>query len=50
MLFRSCSRPVVNAQHYRLHCQFLEPQRSELDRLIRYVYRQQAEFRRKGVI
>ena len=49
-LVLSCSRPQSNAQHYRLHCQFLEPNRFELERLIRYVYRQQAELRRKGVI
>jgi len=49
-LVLSCNRPQSNAQHYRLHCQFLEPNRNELERLIRYVYRQQAELRRKGVI
>jgi len=49
-LVLSCSRPTANAQHYRLHCQFLEPNRSEMERLIRFVYRQQAELRRKGVI
>lgn len=49
-LVLSCARPSSNAQHYRLHCQFLEPNRHELERLIRYVYRQQAELRRKGVI
>lgn len=49
-LVLSCSRPVASAQHYRLHCQFLEPNRSERERLVRFVYRQQAEMRRKGVI
>jgi c-di-GMP-binding flagellar brake protein YcgR len=49
-LVLSCSRPQSTAQHYRLHCQFLEPNKNELERLIRYVYRQQAELRRKGVI
>lgn len=49
-LVLSCSRPTSNATNYRLHCQFLEPNRSEMERLIRFVYRQQAELRRKGVI
>ncbi|MGE3961791.1 MAG: flagellar brake protein [Dehalococcoidia bacterium] len=49
-LVLTCTRPASNAQHYRLHCQFLEPNRFELERLVRFVYRQQAELRRKGVI
>lgn len=43
-------RPSPHAQHYRVHCQFLEPDQSEIERLVRYVYRQQAELRRRGVI
>lgn len=49
-LVLSTGRPSTNAQHYRLHCQFLEPNQSEIERLVRYVYRQQAELRRRGVI
>lgn len=49
-LVLSCSRPTSNAQHYRLHCQFLEPDRQDVERLVRYIYRQQAALRRKGVI
>lgn len=49
-LVLGCNRPSSNAQHYRLHCQFLEPNRREMERLVRFVYRQQAELRRKGVI
>ena len=50
VLVLSCSRPTSSAQHYRLHCQFLEPNRVEMERLIRFVYRQQAELRRKGAM
>jgi c-di-GMP-binding flagellar brake protein YcgR len=46
----SCNRPASGAQQYRLHCRFLEPERAEVERLVRFVYRQQAELRRKGVI
>lgn len=49
-LVLSCDRPSSSAQSYRLHCQFLEPDRADRERLIRYVYRQQAELRRRGVI
>jgi c-di-GMP-binding flagellar brake protein YcgR len=49
-LVLACTRPTANAQHYRLHCQFMEPSRSDVERLVRYVYRQQAELRRKGQI
>lgn len=49
-LVLSSTRPATNAQHYRLHCQFLEPNQNEIERLVRFVYRQQAELRRKGVI
>lgn len=49
-LVLSSVAPGQFAQHFRLHCQFLEPNRSEIERLVRYVYRQQAELRRKGVI
>lgn len=49
-LVLSAARPSATAQHYRLHCQFLEPNRFEIERLVRFVYRQQAELRRRGVI
>lgn len=49
-LVLSCNRPTVQAQHYRLHCQFMEPNRSDVERLVRWVYREQSELRRKGVI
>lgn len=49
-LVLSVVRPSMNAQHYRVHTQFLEPNRLEIERLVRFVYRQQAEMRRKGVI
>ena len=49
-LVLNTSRPATTAQHYRVHCQFLEPNQSEIERLVRYVYRQQAELRRRGVI
>jgi len=50
MLVLSINRPTTNAQQFRIHGQFLEPNRSEIERLVRYVYRQQAELRRKGLI
>lgn len=49
-LVLSCSRPTATAQHYRLHCQFLEPDRIDVERLVRWIYRQQAELRRKGLL
>ncbi len=49
-LVLNTNRPASNAQHYRVHCQFLEPNQSEIERLVRFVYRQQAELRRRGVI
>lgn len=49
-LVLSCSRPTATAQHYRLHCQFLEPDRIDIERLVRWTYRQQAELRRKGLL
>lgn len=48
-LVLSVYRPPTQ-QQFRVHCQFLEPNRSEIERLVRYVYRLQAELRRRGVI
>ncbi len=49
-LVLSCSRPTATAQHYRLHCQFLETERIDVERLVRWTYRQQAELRRRGLL
>lgn len=49
-LVLSCIRPSSNAQQYRLHCQFLELSKAEMERLVRFIYRQQVALRRKGVI
>lgn len=49
-LVLSCVRPSTRARHYQLHCQFMDPSHQDIERLVRYVYRQQAELRRKGVI
>lgn len=46
----SGNRPASNARQFRLHCQFLELSKSEMERLVRFIYRQQVALRRKGVI
>lgn len=42
--------PVRGGRFYRLHGRFASVPRSEVERLVRYVYRQQVELRRKGVL
>lgn len=46
----SVQRPSTSAQHYRVNCQFIDPDRRERERVVRYIFRQQVEMRRKGVI
>lgn len=42
--------PARGGRFYRLHGRFAGVPRSEVERLVRYVYRQQVELRRKGVL
>lgn len=49
-LVLSVSRPSSGAQQFRVHCQFLDPDKSETDRLVRFIYRQQLLERRKRAV
>jgi c-di-GMP-binding flagellar brake protein YcgR len=42
--------PSRGGRFYRVHGRFAGVPRSEVERLVRYVYRQQVELRRKGVL
>lgn len=42
--------PSRGGRFYRLHGRFASVPRSEVERLVRYVYRQQVELRRRGVL
>jgi c-di-GMP-binding flagellar brake protein YcgR len=33
-----------------VNCQFIDPDRRERERVVRYIFRQQVEMRRKGAI
>ena len=46
----SGNRAASNARQFRMHCQFLELNKDEMERLVRFIYRQQVALRRKGVI
>ncbi|MDP2328508.1 MAG: PilZ domain-containing protein [Dehalococcoidia bacterium] len=46
----SVQRPSTSAQYYRVNSQFIDPDRRERERVVRYIFRQQVEMRRKGVI
>ncbi len=46
----SVQRPSLSAQHYRVNCEFIEADRRDRERVVRYIYRQQVEMRRRGVI
>jgi c-di-GMP-binding flagellar brake protein YcgR len=46
----SGNRPASNARNFRMHCQFLELSKNEMERLVRFIYRQQVALRQKGVI
>jgi len=37
-------------QQYSIHCAFTDMRRSDVDRIVRYVYRQQLMLRRRGLL
>ena len=42
-------RQTGHVQIYRVHCSFIDLERRDAERIVRYVYRQQLALRRRGV-
>jgi c-di-GMP-binding flagellar brake protein YcgR len=45
----SVARPDPRRSVYRVHCRFIELPRSHQERIVRWVFRKQVDFRKKGV-
>jgi c-di-GMP-binding flagellar brake protein YcgR len=47
---RGLKAPGQHSKYYRVHLQFSEIARTDVERIVRYIHRQQVEMRRKGVM
>ncbi len=45
----SVVRPGASRAFYRVHCRFIDLARSERERIVRFIFRKQIDFRKKGV-